>query len=755
MPADFLEKSSQHCVCCSCYCKKGKRKESDFHADFTAEHLTMSATRRKGLGVWGGGWGVRLWMITTWLMMVVLPCGGTLPPSHPSSSSCDSPTRLRARDLNLRSYEDGEYFRYLTVDSMSGYLFVGAMNFIHALDLNNIENANRGFKQEFNAQPRSTFQCKLQGKADSPDCQNNVRLLVRNSSVPNTFYMCSTGAYQPIAYQLRLENRRFRILSEDSENDGVGICPYDPSDNTTAILVEHGNPGGLPALYAGGVTDFIKADPIIMRPDLYHLNHTLQVRYVRTLRDRSKWLNEPQFVGSFDLGGHVYFFFREVALEYTNCGKKIYSRVVRICKNDQGGQYILRNVWTSFVKARLNCSIPGEYPYYFDEIQDVFLVGETFYGLFTTNINGLTASAICAFTLQDLNKAFWGPFKGQENKNSNWLPIPEVEVPNPRPGNCTVADTQQLSTQAVNFISRSELLMDKAVAQQYGRPIFYQGNCLLQKLSVYTDVSGRGGLVFFAASNTGIVYKIFAWPSRTPSEPPKSVVSTTYVPFEDARPVWSMLLRGQTLYLGTDMSVVQVNVETCHVYLKVDLCVYDPYCGWDAKARLCVKAAGNPRVITFADVDLYSHDLERAIEIKIGDLYEYEKVFKITGSSVTLKVEYKLHVSGTVTWRKNNSAVSDARHILAQDNSLIITDLQKSDEGEYVAEDQKKRTVAKYLLSIETTKEQIEQRWMRKFDQWCDEFERYQNDIRQWEQKCNACCEESPLSNMVPGVDGK
>ncbi|XP_076465872.1 semaphorin-2A-like [Babylonia areolata] len=562
--------------------------------------------------------------------------------------------------------------------------------------------------------------------------------------------MCTTGAYQPIAYQLRLENRRFRILSEDSEN-GVGICPYDPSDNTTAILVERGNPGGLPALYAGGVTDFIKADPIIMRPDLYNLNNTLQVRYVRTLRDRNKWLNEPQFVGSFDLGDHVYFFFREVALEYTNCGKKIYSRVVRICKNDQGGQFILRSVWTSFVKARLNCSIPGEYPYYFDEIQDVFLIGETFYGLFTTNINGLTASAICAFTLSDLNKAFWGPFKGQESKNSNWLPIPEVEVPNPRPGNCT----KQLSMQAVNFISRSELLMDKAVSQQFGRPLFYQGNCLLQKLSVRADVSGQGDLVFFAASNTGVVYKIFAWPSRSSSDPPRSYVSTTYLPFDDGRPIWTMLLRGQTLFLGTDQSVVQINVETCHVYLNVDLCLYDPYCGWDAKTNECVKAIGNRRVITFADIDLFSHDLEQAIQLKVGDLYKYEKVSKISGSSVTLKVEYKLHVPGTVTWTRNNTVVSDERHILAQDNSLIITDLRKSDEGVYVALDRKKRTVAKYLLSIETTKEQIEQRWMKKFDQWCDEFERYQNDIRQWEQKCNACCEESPLSNMVPGIDGK
>lgn len=31
---------------------------------------------------------------------------------------------------------------------------------------------------------------------------------------------------------------------------GVGIakCPYDPQDNSTAVYVETGNPGGLPAL---------------------------------------------------------------------------------------------------------------------------------------------------------------------------------------------------------------------------------------------------------------------------------------------------------------------------------------------------------------------------------------------------------------------------------------------------------------------------------------------------------------------------
>ena len=32
---------------------------------------------------------------------------------------------------------------------------------------------------------------------------------------------------------------------------------------------------------------------------------------------------------SFEVGEHVYFFFRETAVEYINCGKAVYSRVAR------------------------------------------------------------------------------------------------------------------------------------------------------------------------------------------------------------------------------------------------------------------------------------------------------------------------------------------------------------------------------------------------------------------------------------------
>lgn len=44
---------------------------------------------------------------------------------------------------------------------------------------------------------------------------------------------------------------------------------------------------------------------------------------LRSSQYNSKWLNDPQFVNSFEAGEFVYFVFRETAVEYINCGKVI------------------------------------------------------------------------------------------------------------------------------------------------------------------------------------------------------------------------------------------------------------------------------------------------------------------------------------------------------------------------------------------------------------------------------------------------
>lgn len=113
------------------------------------------------------------------------------------------------------------------------------------------------------------------------------------------------------------------------------------------------------------------------------------------------FVTETNFVGSFDVGEYVLFFFRETAVEFMNCGKAVYSRVARVCKHDTGGKHILSQNWATYLKARLNCSIPGEFPFYFDEIRKYDLVWFHFYLSF--NIDRFQ----CRFVILTFNRRLW------------------------------------------------------------------------------------------------------------------------------------------------------------------------------------------------------------------------------------------------------------------------------------------------------------------------------------------------------------
>ena len=161
-----------------------------------------------------------------------------------------------------------------------------------------------------------------------------------------------------------------------------------------------------------------------------------------------------------------------------NTLQTVFSRIARVCKSDQGGPHKFRSKWTSYLKSRLNCSVPGETPFHFDDIQATtnFIQDgseQVVYGVFTTPDNAIAGSAICAFKLSDISSAFEeGPFKNQQTVNSNWLPTSKSQIPVPRPGLCH-QNTQNLPEANLNFIKRHSL-MDWAVEGATASPIFIQ-----------------------------------------------------------------------------------------------------------------------------------------------------------------------------------------------------------------------------------------------------------------------------------------
>lgn len=163
----------------------------------------------------------------------------------------------------------------------------------------------------------------------------------------------------------------------------------------------------------------------------------------------------------------------------------MYSRIARVCKKDTGGKNILSQNWSTYLKARLNCSIPGEFPFYFNEIQSVYQLpndNTKFYATFTTSTNGLVGSAVCSYDIGDIKEAFDGKFKEQASSNSAWLPVLKSKLPEPRPGTC-VNDTQALPDTVLNFI-RSHPLMDKAVDHEHAVPVYYKRDLVFTKLVV-------------------------------------------------------------------------------------------------------------------------------------------------------------------------------------------------------------------------------------------------------------------------------
>ncbi|PSN40455.1 Semaphorin-5B, partial [Blattella germanica] len=241
----------------------------------------------------------------------------------------------------------------------------------------------------------------------------------------------------------------------------------------------------------------------------------------------------------------------------------IYSRIARVCKNDSGGQLMLKDNWTTFVKARLNCSIPGEYPFYFDEIQGMAYVEseDMVYATFTTPSNSIPGSAICAFNMSAINAAFGGAFKHQEHPGSAW----ERHVsPHKRHFECQ--STSSHSHQLLD--SNRYQLMDSAVQPATLHPLYTGRLETLTHIAIHVLPTKlhRTVHVMYVATADGLVKKI-------------SVLPRTQETCD-------------SVYIGMEDSVMRVPAQHCGRLHSRGACqnAMDPYCGWNELKEQCTPA---------------------------------------------------------------------------------------------------------------------------------------------------------------------
>ncbi|XP_053870836.1 semaphorin-3F-like isoform X1 [Malaclemys terrapin pileata] len=493
-------------------------------------------------------------------------------------------------------------YRILLVDQDQDRLYLGARDYLVALDLHNINKEPLIIHWPASQSQQSA--CRMAGKGQRGECFNYVRLV---EPVNRThLYVCGTGACQPVCALVhrgwRSQEYLFRMVPQSLE-PGKGRCPYDPRQSSLATLVNG-------TLYAGLHVDFMGTDAALFR--------TLGPRpAVRTEQYDSRWLHDPVFLrahvvpdSSERSDDKLYFFFRERALEGT-VGPGVLARVGRVCLNDDGGQRALVNKWTTFLKARLVCSVMGEdgVETFFDELRDVFLLptqdekNPRVYGLFSTLGSVFRGSAVCVYPLNTIRSAFNGPFAHKEGRSYQWVPY-TGRVPYPRPGACPggaftpgLGSTREFPDELVMFV-RSHPLMYDPVYPAPRRPLLVRAGLPYGFTTLAVDLAqaadGRYE-VLFLGTDRGTVQKVVVLP-KDPGVLEELTLEEVEV-FKTPAPVktlWISSKRHQ-LYVSSDVGLTQLSLHRCGAYgpACADCCLArDPHCAWDG--RRCARYSPTP-----------------------------------------------------------------------------------------------------------------------------------------------------------------
>uniref|UniRef100_A0A8C7VMT3 Sema domain, immunoglobulin domain (Ig), short basic domain, secreted, (semaphorin) 3Fa n=1 Tax=Oncorhynchus mykiss TaxID=8022 RepID=A0A8C7VMT3_ONCMY len=585
-------------------------------------------------------------------------------------------------------------YRILRMDEDHDRMYVGSKDYILSLDLHDINK--EPLIIHWPVAPQRKTECVLSGKDINGECGNFIRLIEPWNRTH--LYVCGTGAYNPICTYVdrgrRSQEYIFR-LEPGKVDSGKGKCPYDPKLNSVSALING-------ELYAGVYIDFMGTDASIFR--------TLgKQTAMRTDQYNSKWLNDPIFIKAHLIpdsaeknDDKLYFFFREKASEMGQ-SPMAQSRIGRICLNDDGGHCCLVNKWSTFLKARLICSVPGVdgIETHFDELRDVYIQptqdtkNPVIYGVFSVSGSVFKGSAVCVYSMADIRQVFNGPYAHKEGPNYQWMAY-TGKIPYPRPGTCpggtftpNMKSTKDYPDEVINFM-RNHPTMYNTVYPIHKRPLVVRNNVDYEFTTITVDqVAAADGSyeVLFLGTDRGTVQKVIVLP-RDDLQTEELVLEEVEV----FRVIWMMLRRHfpiglysslqQQLYVGSVLGVTHLALHRCDVYGEVcaDCCLArDPYCAWDGKS--CTRNIHNT-------LEMVQYGVE--------------------GSTTFLECQARSpHVS--LKWhlqRENSDRKKEIRsegRTLKTEQGLLLRSLQSSDSGVYqctATEKNFKHTLVKLQLVV-------------------------------------------------------
>lgn len=588
---------------------------------------------------------------------------------------------------------------------------------------------------------------------DEKLCNNFIKSVLHRPS-DKDLYVCGTYAFTPRLFQFSYD------LNLVKEDDGYGYCSLNPLDSSTAIWIDNGNPGAIPSLYSASLLDASTktqpVEPVIYRPELKRGDKTFQ--YLRTPKFDSDWLYQPTFIASFDVDDYVFIFLKEKSIEQIAEGQDVYySRVVRICKSDMGSVN-LGNQWTSLRKSRLTCVYNNTY---LNDLEDIIRVDEnSFVGLFSIKLPGKNSvSFLCEFQKQALVNTLNAPadnFKELTPGTQYWSKLPAGKVPKNIPNQCNY-NSQQLKDDALNFLKSHCLIGDHiegtvinfldqhvtSIAVDVIDSISASNMAVsMSNLKSGNDGGNFKALIYYLGTADGKVVKVSNLDSNL-------VISEWKVANE--RIDQMKIRKGSSLFVATDASMYQVNLLQCKRYYVCSTCMNDPYCGWNIRKNVCEEATPTATNLITLNPSLCSRFQKQ----------ENVKTLQIEANT-NLKLECNIldaYLYDHVEWRKDSELIdvkSSASYYLTTEKDLLILSGNSSQAGLYSCYVDKTELMISYSLTYKQAPESASktspiatstnqkcitaESYIRQYNNWCDEFTRYQRALNEWEDLKEKTC---------------
>ncbi|XP_023664833.1 semaphorin-3D [Paramormyrops kingsleyae] len=643
-----------------------------------------------------------LWPSLCGVLLALLPGGAGMKQAIPRVQLGYKDLQLSGGATLFLGSAPGLRFQSFLLDEEQNRLLLGAQDHIFLLELDDLNSNPR--KINWPAPKERVEMCTLAGKSIQTECANFIRVL--HAYNRTHVYACGTGAFFPLCAFVEVKGQGEETtfsLNTNSVESGRLKCPFDPWQPFASVLKDQ-------YLYAGTASDFLGKDTTFTRS----LGPPHDQHYIRTDISEDYWINEGRFVAAHPASDtynpdddKIYFFFREASREGSSGDKSVLSRVARVCQNDVGGLRSLPNKWTTFLKARLVCSIPGPdgVDTHFNELQDVFFLSTrdernpVIYGVFTTTSSIFKGSAVCVYSMADIRAVFNGPYAHKEGPDHRWVEY-EGRIPYPRPGTCPsrtydprIKTTKDFPDDVISFI-KYHPMMYKAVYPVTGRPVFTRINADYRLTQIVVDqVAAEDGqyAVMFLGTDVGTVLKVVTitqedWVTE-------EVLLEELQVFQVPSPILSMEIssKKQQLYIGSQDGLAQVSLHRCALYGQgcAECCLArDPYCAWDGHSCSRYIPASKRRArrqdIKNGDPSSQCWDLDDAMvmesEEKLLFGVEHNSTFlECVPKSQQAQIRWFLQRTGS----DHREEVKLDERVMRTELGLLIRSLQRQDAGTY------------------------------------------------------------------------